>query len=268
MRKIQIVSLSKMEEMRKHFYEYLTELSAYDSTIIFDKNGLPVYKWYDCYWEDKNRYPIYFIIDNSVAGLAMVRQLDNMLYEIAEFYVLPKYREKGNAVYFAKEITNLFDGEFVFSTRFANERAMKFWGKFAKLFERNEFSDDGVWRKWTIRKTNFKTHALSLNIVYFDLIKCGKKVLEGRLNDDKRKQFNVGDKITFYKEPEKTETINAIILDKYFFKSFDDMAKKLNKENLGFADKSEEDMIKIYRSIYSIDDENKFGVVVFKIKLL
>ena len=45
--------------------------------------------------------------------------------------------------------------------------------------------------------------------------------MEGRLYDDKRKGFNVGDKITFFKEPEKVETIDALILNKYLFKSFD-----------------------------------------------
>ena len=37
MKKIQIVPLSKMEEMRKYFYEYLTELSEFDPDIKFNQ---------------------------------------------------------------------------------------------------------------------------------------------------------------------------------------------------------------------------------------
>lgn len=157
-KKIQIVSISKIDEMRKYFYEYLTELSEFDPDINFDEQGTPIYKWFDCYWTDKDRYPIYFIVDNCVAGLAMIRELDVMLYDFAEFYVLPKYRKDGNALWFATEITNLFDGQFVFSTRFTNPRALNFWGKFAKLFEQNAYTDDIIWRNWTIRKINTNTN--------------------------------------------------------------------------------------------------------------
>lgn len=268
MRKIQIVPLSQMEEMRKYFYTYLTELSKFDPDIKFDNEGFPIYQWYDCYWTDKNRYPLFLIIDNNIAGLALIRELDNMLYDFAEFYVCPKYRKDGNAIWFATEITNLFKGQFVFSTRFTNPKALKFWGKFAQLFGSNEYKDDDIWRNWIIRKTNFKTHTLNLQPLYFDLIKNGQKTLEGRLYDDKRKDFNIGDKIIFYKEPDKIETIKSIILDKYLYNNFEDMATHLNKNELGFANKTKDEMINTYRSFYPKENEKKFGVVVFKIKTL
>lgn len=268
MRKIQIVPLSKMEEMRKYFYEYLVELSEFDPDIKFDEKGVPIYKWYDCYWDDKDRFPFYLVVDNTIAGLAMIRELDNMLYDIAEFYVCPEFRKDGNAIWFATELTNLFEGEFVFSTRFTNPRAIRFWDKFAKLFESNEYSDDEIWRSWTIRKTNFKKHSLNLNPIYYDLIKKGEKILEGRLNDEKRKAFNIGDKITFHRQADIPETMEAIILDKYIFKNFDEMADSLNKADLGFADKTKKEMIDVYRSIYSRENEQKYGVVILKIKLI
>ncbi len=268
MRKIQIVPLCRMEEMRKFLYEYLTELSEFDPDIKFDKTGTPIYKWFDCYFEDRDRFPLYLIVDDKVAGIAMIRELENMLYEFAEFYVCPKFRKDGNALWFAKEITNLFEGQFVFATRFTNPRAIKFWGKFAEMFELNEYTDDEIWRNWTIRKNNHKTHHLNLNPIYFELIKDGKKTLEGRLNDEKRKQFNIGDKIVFHKEPERVEIVNAIILNKYIFKDFKEMAESLDKSQLGFADKTKDEMINTYRTIYTVEDEQQYGVVIFKIKTM
>lgn len=268
MKKLQIVPLSKMEEMRKYFNEYLVELSEFDPDIKFDEKGTPIYNWYECYWKDKERYPFYFIIDNQIAGLAMIRELDNMLYDIAEFYVCPKFRKDGNAIWFALQLTELFDGQFVFSTRFTNPRAIKFWDKFSKLFKNNEYIDDEIWRNWTIRKNSFKQHTLNLAPIYFDLIKSGEKILEGRLNDEKRKGFSIGDKITFYKEPEKIETIKAIILDKYLFNSFDEMSDALDKKLLGFDNETKQEMVDVYRTIYSSEDENNYGVVIFKIMVL
>ena len=64
-----------------------------------------------------------------------------------------------------------------------------------------------------------QTFELRLHNEPFQSVKSGTKTIEMRLLDEKRKLFNVGDKITFYKEPERTETMNAIILDKYLFNS-------------------------------------------------
>lgn len=115
---------------------------------------------------------------------------------------------------------------------------------------------------------NFETHKLNLNPIYYDLIKSGEKTLEGRLNDEKRKDFNIGDKITFYKEPERKESIQAIIIDKYLFNNFDEMANSLDKSQLGFANKTKKEMVGVYRNIYTLEDEKTYGVVIFKIKVI
>lgn len=152
MRHLQIVPPTKLDEMKTYFYDYLRELSEFDPDILFDEHGTPIYKWYEYYWKDKERYPFYLIIDEQIAGLAMIREMNKTSYDIAEFYVLPKFRQGGNAIWFATELTKLFDGQFTFSTRFSNPRAIKFWGKFAQLFSNNEYVDDEIWRNWTIRK--------------------------------------------------------------------------------------------------------------------
>ena len=114
MRKIQIVPIGRKEEFRKYFYEYLTELSQFDPDIEFLENGTPIYNWFDCYWEDKDRFPLFLVVNETVAGISMIREMDDRHYDIAEFYVCPEFRKDGNAIWFATEITNLFDGQFDF----------------------------------------------------------------------------------------------------------------------------------------------------------
>lgn len=111
-----------------------------------------------------------------------------------------------------------------------------------------------------------KTHSLNLMPKYFDLIKNREKILEGRLNDEKRRLFEVGDQIIFYKEPLKDESVKAIILDKYVFKDFEEMAAKLDCKLLGF--KKAKEMIDTYYSIYDREKTLKFGVVIFKIDVI
>lgn len=150
MRKIQIVPYSKSKIMKKMLEEYLTELSEFDPDIKFDENGIPIYKWFDYYWKEKERYPIFLVVEDKIAGLAMIRELENEEYDFAEFYVSPEFRKDGNSFWFASEIIKLFDGSFTFATRHTNPRAIKFWQKISNEFGNGEFQDDKIWRNWKI----------------------------------------------------------------------------------------------------------------------
>lgn len=164
MRKIQIASITDKENIRKYFYEYLVELSEFDPNVKFDNTSTPIYNWFDCYWTDKERYPLLLSINNKFAGLALLREVGTKQYEIAEFFVLPEYRKDNNAIEFATLVTNLFDGQFEFSTRIENKRAIKFWDKFAQRFNgSNTFVEDN-YKNWNI-KTNELTQ-------FDNLIQC------------------------------------------------------------------------------------------------
>ena len=154
MKNIQLVSIKEKRNLKKYFFDYLIELSQFDPNIKFDEYGLPIYKWFDCYWEDKERYPFLLNIDNQFAGLALVRELEPKQYEIAEFYVLPKFRKDNNAIDFAMQLTKLFDGKFSFSTRLENLRAIKFWDKFVINFPHNGSSINNGCKEWFITTEN------------------------------------------------------------------------------------------------------------------
>ena len=268
MRKIEIVSKLNKEQLRRYLFVYLTELSEFDPDIKFDKNGTPIYKWFDCYFEDKDRFPIYFKVDGVIAGFALIRELNIMQYDFAEFYVCPKFRENGNSLWFATSVANLFNGEFVFSTRHTNPRAIKFWGKFAKTFEDNSFYDDEIWRNFVIRKNKFNYNSLGLQPKYFEQVKNKEKIFEGRLNDEKRQNYKKGDILTILLEPNRTIKIDCVITDKILFKNFDEMVNSINLQQLGFKTETKEEVVSVYRKIYSKENEEKFGVAILQLEVL
>lgn len=155
MRKIQIISTEDKDIIKKYFYGYLKELSEFDPTVKFDNNGIPVYNWFDCYWTDKDRFPFLLSVDNKFAGLALFRKIGAKQYEITEFYVIPEFRKDNNAIWFATQISNCFDGNFSFSTRIENKRAIKFWDKFATQFNYNDSFIEDDYKNWEI-STNQK----------------------------------------------------------------------------------------------------------------
>ena len=109
---------------------------------------------------------------------------------------------------------------------------------------------------------------MKLKPEYFDLIKSGKKIYEVRLLDEKRRQFKVGDSLLLKKEPELFDGVVVRITEVKYFNTFLEMAKTLSISGLGFDDITAEQVDDIYHGIYSREDEEKYGVVAFKLELV
>ena len=104
---------------------------------------------------------------------------------------------------------------------------------------------------------------------YFDLIKTGKKIYEIRLNKNKKNYIKINDYIIFSKRPDLKEKIKVIVEKIDLFPTFLEMINKLNKNEIGFKNKSNEEIIKIYKDIYPNEEEEKnYGVIAYKIKLI
>lgn len=68
-----------------------------------------------------------------------------------------------------------------------------------------------------------KNIEMHLNEQPFNLIKNDIKDLEYRLNDEKRRDIEIGDTITFYKRPDETEIITAVVTELRYYKTLLDM---------------------------------------------
>lgn len=106
-------------------------------------------------------------------------------------------------------------------------------------------------------------HKMKLNESPFDRIKNGTKTVEFRLYDDKRKQIKVGDKIEFSKLPELQEKLVVEVLELYQDKTFENLFRKLYKED-------EEEIKRKTKSMYEIyspEKEKQYGVLGIKIDI-
>lgn len=61
-------------------------------------------KYIDLYWKEENRHPYLLKFNNEIAGFVLVRFNEENMYEIAEFFVLNKYRRFGAGTYMANEM--------------------------------------------------------------------------------------------------------------------------------------------------------------------
>lgn len=102
----------------------------------------------------------------------------------------------------------------------------------------------------------------------FNMIKEGRKVIEVRLNDKKRQNIRVGDLITFYKLPQKTERLTVKVLDKYLFEKFEQLYDNFDFYLFGCEGYTMKRMVGETYEIYTKEQEEKYGALGIRICLI
>lgn len=78
------------------------------------------------YWSDPRRHPFLARLDGKWAGLALVHQLPHV-WDMAEFFVLRRYRRQGLGAELARRIWHTFPGAWQVRVRAGNATAISFW---------------------------------------------------------------------------------------------------------------------------------------------
>jgi predicted acetyltransferase len=107
----------------------LLELYAHDFSELngadVDERGVFGYRYLDDYWMEPDRHPFLFRVDGRLAGFALVRS--GPPHDMAEFFVMRKYRRGGIGVEAARAVFARFPGEWQVREVAANVGAVAFW---------------------------------------------------------------------------------------------------------------------------------------------
>lgn len=109
-------------------------------------------------------------------------------------------------------------------------------------------------------------HNMKLNNEPYNSILYGKKDIEMRLNDEKRKKIKVGDYIIFTNR-DTMDSFKTIVVGLHKFNDFKSLYNSFDKVRLGYMveqDSYPEDM----EQYYSRGDINKYGVLGIEIRLI
>ena len=109
-------------------------------------------------------------------------------------------------------------------------------------------------------------YEMRLNDEPFESISNGTKTIEMRLYDEKRRLLKVGDNILFINRSNHKELLTEVI-KLHIYNSFKELYKDFDKVSLGYKENEEanpDDMNKYY----SLEEQNKYGVVGIELKLI
>lgn len=122
-------SLLEANEDDRAVLRRLVELYRYDFSE-FDGADVGLhgefgYRYLDHYWTESGRQPFLFRVDNNWAGFALVREMPP--YDMAEFFVMRKYRRVGVGRRAAVDVFDRFPGAWQIRQQLSNSAATAFW---------------------------------------------------------------------------------------------------------------------------------------------
>lgn len=147
------VPLDKKAILKGFLNDYLVELAPYAEDDPSQHDPLE-YPYFDFYWTEPNRIPLFIIVDEQMAGFVLVRT-DTQDHTsggeakntIAEFYVIPQLRLQGIGEQVATWIFSTYPGKWMVAQLAKHSKAQKFWrtiicrytqGYYEEVFHNNE----------------------------------------------------------------------------------------------------------------------------------
>ena len=109
---------------------------------------------------------------------------------------------------------------------------------------------------------------MKLQPEYFNFILNGTKRIEIRLNDEKRQNIKLGDKIKFLKEPDLNESFEAQVIGLLRYNSFEEMFKDYDISILSDKSMTKEELISVLEPFYTKEKQEKYGVLGIRIELI
>ena len=109
-------------------------------------------------------------------------------------------------------------------------------------------------------------HQMKLSSVPFGKIVRREKVIESRLNDEKRQEIQVGDSIEFSENDHPENVVNARVKGVLRYQKFSDLFDDLNPSL--FGGESSESLLEEIKRFYSDEEEAKYGVVGVRIEMI
>ena len=106
-------------------------------------------------------------------------------------------------------------------------------------------------------------HYMSVKQKGFDLLKSGQKTVEMCLFDLEKQKIKMGDYILFLNQENQKETFEGKVVNLYWDKNFDLLAKRLNPLSAGFQ--TRDDLLMNLKKDYSLKEQEAYGVVGIEI---
>lgn len=146
-----MIKLKEVTAKDKKLVYNLLQFALYDGSQYIeneiDDEGKFQYKYFENYFNEKDRYAYLIEYDNKVVGFTFINSYLKIFkegYSIAEFLILPNYRR----LHIGSEVCNIifskFKGNFEISPIENSEVAYKFWKKVVSNYTNDNYKENNI----------------------------------------------------------------------------------------------------------------------------
>lgn len=129
------VSLIEIKLASRHVLENLFPYYIYDMSEYMgwapSESGVFTYNShsFDIYWKRSDHVPFFIYVGEELAGFVLVRKYpqNESVYDIAQFFVLRKFKGKGVGKKSLALVVSLFPGKWQIRVLIENNGALSFW---------------------------------------------------------------------------------------------------------------------------------------------
>jgi predicted acetyltransferase len=153
---VEVIPISEREQS---VLRHLIDLYAYDFSELLhldvEDDGRFAFPAVTPYWTDPWRHPFFIRVAGKLAGFALVHERSALsgadgIRDMAEFFVLRRYRRQGVGEHAARAIFARFPGPWEVRQRPANVAAVTFWRRVIDRYTAGRFRDvlwaDHAWQ--------------------------------------------------------------------------------------------------------------------------
>ena len=108
---------------------------------------------------------------------------------------------------------------------------------------------------------------MKLNDEPFELMASGKKIIEVRCADPKRRELKIGDEAVFVKISDPEKIIRTEVADLRFFPTFLELYSAYPSSMFGYEDKTAEELAASVDGIYEKEKQEKYGALAITVKV-
>lgn len=102
----------------------------------------------------------------------------------------------------------------------------------------------------------------------FNAVKAGRKTVEVRLNDAKRRKIQIGDTIEFTLVPDKNQTLTVKVINLRQFSSFKEMYESIPASAFDTKHLTVEEMVEQTYDIYTPEREREWGTLAISVQVI
>ena len=138
---IEIAAETKKHILLNLMQLYQHDLSEHDGTLPDSEGRYSKGQYFELYWIEAERYPYIIYEDKTPIGFALVRDLLNNNYSMAEFFIIRPARGAGRGTTAAHLLFNMHPGLWHVAQQQENFSAQAFWKVAIDSYTRGNFQE-------------------------------------------------------------------------------------------------------------------------------